>query len=168
MSTTISTCIVCETQGAKVLRVGDSVRFECRRCGSFVLSGTAEQTLETRLSEKPLRRSLLRRSLMSHTLRRMQQADDKRLRVITDNDLPTFWRDERLPTPQKQADNLILWIGDNQETVFQPASIDRSRIAAWIGLPISARDDFDGWVWLHGEFRKAIPLRGPNSRGRYP
>jgi hypothetical protein len=75
----MSTCIVCETEGAKVLRVGaDSVRFECRRCGSFVLSGTAEQTLETRLSEKPLRRSLLRRSLMSHTLRRMQQADDKR------------------------------------------------------------------------------------------
>src|SRR5262249_43029005 len=137
-------CIVCETEGAKVLRVGvEAVRFDCRRCGSFVLSGTAESTLEPKLHEKPLRRSL-----MSHTLRRMQQADDKHLRVITDNDLPTFWRSERLPPPQQQADNLILWIGDNQETSFATTSIDRSAIAAWIGLPITP-DDVRAWAWLN-------------------
>jgi hypothetical protein len=101
-------CIVCETEGAQ--RTAFS-RFDCPRCGSFVLSGTAEATIETQLNEKPLRRSL-----MSHTLRRMPQADTGRRRVISDNELPTFWRDDRLPTPQQQADNLILWIGDNQET----------------------------------------------------
>jgi hypothetical protein len=138
------------------------VRFDCRRCGSFVLSGTAEQTLETRLSEKPLRRSL-----MSHTLRRMQQVGDKRLRVITDGDLPTFWRNERLPTPQKLADNLILWIGDNQETPFRSASIDRSAIAAWIGLPISLPNDTDGWVWLHNQLDvKSLYQHGEVRQGR--
>jgi nucleoside 2-deoxyribosyltransferase len=81
----------------------------------------------------------------------MQQPDDKHLRVITDNDLPTFWRDERLPTPRHQANNLILWIGRNQETHFKPASIDRSALAAWIGLPISLPNDSTGWVWLHSQ-----------------
>jgi hypothetical protein len=83
----------------------------------------------------------------------MQQPDDRRLRVITDNELSTFWRSERLPTPQQQADNLILWIGDNQETNFTPARIDRSAIAAWIGLPISVPNDSTGWVWLHSQLQ---------------
>ena len=126
-------CLVCVTEDVKrEARRGDFARFDCRRCGSFVLSGTAEPTLETKLNEIPLRRSLI-----SHTLRRMQQADDKHLRVIPRYDLPTFWRNETLPTPQQQADNLILWIGDNQQTSFATTRIDRSAIAAWIGLPIS-------------------------------
>jgi hypothetical protein len=141
-------CIVCETEDAKLLgRLNDCARFDCRRCGLFVLGGSADVTLETRLNEKPPLR-LLRRSLMSHTLRRMQQPGNKPLRVITDEELPTFWRSERLPTPQQQADNLILWIGDNQETSFATASMDRSAIAAWIGLHITP-DDVLGWKWLN-------------------
>ena len=146
----MSTCIVCETEGAEALGVGDaggSVRFDCRRCGSFVLSGTAASTLEPKLYDKPLRRSL-----MSHTLRRMQRPGDKHLRVIADDELPTFWRNERLPTPQQQADSLILWIGDNQEAAFTFASIDRSAIAAWIGLSITA-DDVVEWKWLNTQLK---------------
>ena len=84
----------------------------------------------------------------------MQQPDDRHLRVITGGELPTFWRSERLPTPQQQANNLILWIGDNQETAFTPARIDRSAIAAWIGLPISLPNDSSGWVWLHSQLQE--------------
>jgi hypothetical protein len=139
-------CIVCETEGAQ--RTAFS-RFDCPRCGSFVLSGTAEATIETQLNEKPLRRSL-----MSHTLRRMPQADTGRRRVISDNELPTFWRDDRLPTPQQQADNLILWIGDNQETPLRSTSIYRSALAAWIGLPISLPNDSTGWAWLNSQLKE--------------
>src|SRR5262245_44190105 len=142
-------CIVCETEGAELRLINGCPRFDCRRCGSFVLSPTAEATIETKFNEKPLRRSL-----MSHTLRRMQQADDKHLRIITDNDLPTFWRDERLPTPQQQADSLILWIGDNQETPLRSSFIDRSALAAWIGLQISLPHDSAGWAWLNTELQK--------------
>jgi hypothetical protein len=77
----------------------------------------------------------------------MQLPDNKHLRQITDAEL-------RLPTPQQQADSLILWIGDNQETHFNPASIDRSAIAAWIGLPISLPNDSNGWVWLHSQLKE--------------
>jgi hypothetical protein len=138
-------CIVCQTQDAE-RELGQDARFDCRRCGAFVLTGTAEATLPTKLEDRPLRRSL-----MSHTLRRMQQPDDQHLRQIREDDLPTFWRNERLPTPQQQADNLILWIGDNQEASFSFAITGRQAIAAWIGLPISPPDDFEGWEWLHSE-----------------
>jgi hypothetical protein len=145
-------CIVCKTEGAErneLGTIGDSARFDCRRCGSFVLSGSAEGTIEARLIEKPLRRSL-----MSHTLRGMQQPGEKHLRVITDKDLPTFWRDERLPTPQQQADNLILWVGANQETSSKGASVDRSELAARIGLPISLPNDSAEWAWLNTQLKE--------------
>jgi hypothetical protein len=70
------------------------------------------------------------------------------LRKIASNELPDFWRNERLPTPQQQANNLILWIGDNQDTIFGRAEIHRSALAAWIGLPIS-NDDLPAWNWLN-------------------
>ena len=150
-------CIVCLTEDAQRPRpICPSFR-----CGSFALSGTAERTLETRLSEKPLRRSLI-----SHTLRRMQQANDKHLRIMTDDDLPTFWRNERLPTPQQQADSLILWIGDNQETSFATTHIDRSAIAAWIGLSISLPDDFAGWVWLNSQLESKHFYEAKIEQGR--
>jgi hypothetical protein len=95
------------------------------------------------------------------------QRPGTQLGPITDADLPTFWRNERLPTPQKLADNLILWIGDNQETPFRSASIDRSVIAAWIGLPISLPNDTDGWVWLHNQLDvKSLYQHGEVRQGR--
>jgi hypothetical protein len=74
-----------------------------------VLTGSAEAALERLLTEMPLRRSL-----MSHTFRSMQRSDQKHLGPITTEELPGYWKDERLPTPLEQADALILWIGDHQ------------------------------------------------------
>jgi hypothetical protein len=101
-------CIVCNTPNTRKQQGVDFARFDCPRCGLFALSGTAEATLEQRLAEEPLRRSL-----MSHTLRRMQRPDQKHFHIIRDDELPTFWSEGRLPSPLEQADNLILWIGDN-------------------------------------------------------
>jgi hypothetical protein len=43
-------CIVCDARNAKRQPgAGDFARFDCPRCGSFVLSGTAEAVLERRL-----------------------------------------------------------------------------------------------------------------------
>ena len=138
-------CIVCEIQGANSSepKVGDWTRFNCPRCGEFVLNQSAESVLEGLLAGNQIRRSL-----MSHALRKMH---GKSLRKIAASELPDFWRNERLPTPRQQANDLILWIGDNQETHFKSASTDRSAIAAWIGLPISLPNDSTGWVWLHSQ-----------------
>jgi hypothetical protein len=91
---------------------------------------------------------------MSHAIRRMQRGGDRVLKPIDSYELATFWRNESLPTPQQQVDSLILWIGDNQETAFSVASIERPAIAAWIGLAISRPDDATGWVWLNDELKE--------------
>jgi nucleoside 2-deoxyribosyltransferase len=154
-------CIVCENQGANSseLKVGDFTRFDCPRCGIFELTHSAESALEGLLVDNQIRRSL-----MSHALRKMH---GKPLRKIAASELPDFWHNERLPTPQQQADNLILWIGDNQETPFRAASIDRSALAAWIGLPISLPHDTDGWIWLHNQLEvKQLYQVGEVRQGR--
>jgi hypothetical protein len=100
-------------------------------------------------------------------IRRMQRPDNRLPERIDSYNLPTFWR-EKLPTPQQQADSLILWIGDNQETAFKDASIERTAIAAWIGLPISLPDDSTGWVWLNGELKgQQLYETKPVREGRY-
>jgi hypothetical protein len=113
------------------------------------MTGSAEAELPRKLNERPLRRSL-----MSHAIRRMQRGGDRVLKPIDSYELATFWRNESLPTPQQQVDSLILWIGDNQETAFSVASIERPAIAAWIGLAISRPDDATGWVWLNDELKE--------------
>jgi hypothetical protein len=112
-----------------------------------VLTGSAEATLERLLTEVSLRRSL-----MSHTLRRMQRPDQKHLHQITSDELPSYWKDERLPTPLEQADNLILWIGDNQEAPGTWVDGTQSAIAAMIGIGVSADgNDSGGFAWLNSQ-----------------
>lgn len=140
-------CIVCNTPNAKQQQgAGDFTRWDCGRCGSFALSGSAERDLETELARVPLRRSL-----MSHAIRRMQRDNDSHLRVIRSEELPSFWREERLPSPQRQADNLILWIGDHQTTALETVSGTTSQIAATIGLAITPDGDSRAVGWLNDQ-----------------
>jgi hypothetical protein len=153
-------CVVCNTLNAERLPgFGDFAKFDCPRCGSFVLSRTAEIVLEELLAEVPLRRSL-----MSHTLRRMQRPGETHLRTINSEDLPTFWRDGRLPTPQQQVDNLILWIGDNQKTPFEDAEATGSLISGIIGAATSESND--GWSWLHSQLESENLYRLRDVRGK--
>jgi hypothetical protein len=98
------------------------------------------------LSEVPTRRSL-----MSHTLRRMQQSWNFRLHIITPDELPSFWAEGCLPTPSQQADALIIWAGDHQPTPSDFVEIPRSALAATIGLHISDHDDSGGFSWLNSQ-----------------
>jgi hypothetical protein len=87
---------------------------------------------------------------MSHALRRMQQPG-VRSRQITSDELPSFWLQDRLPTPRQQVDALILWVGDHQPTTFELVEIHRSALAATVGLPISDHDDASGFAWLNSQ-----------------
>jgi hypothetical protein len=153
-------CIVCKTPNT-VRQPGDGfARYDCLRCGLFDLSGNAEQILEPSLIEVPRRRSL-----MSHTLRRMQLPNDQHLRIIKTGDLPTFWRDERLPTPLQQADNLILWVGDTLETPAQSVLITTAAVAATIGIAISNDGDSSSSAWLNSQLLPKGLYRTEVGRG---
>jgi hypothetical protein len=138
-------CIVCNARNATKRLGADFARLDCPRCGSFALSGTAEALLEQRLAEVELRRSL-----MSHTLRRMQRPDQNRFHIIRDDELATFWSERRLPSPPEQADNLILWMGDNQPTQSTWVDFTQSEIAAMIGMAVATDgNDSGGFSWLN-------------------
>src|SRR5262245_56896950 len=106
-------CIVCNDRNCKQADSGELVRYDCPRCGIFLLADSAKAELPGKFAQDPMRRSL-----MSHALRRMQRRDEAPPKILS-YDLPSFWQG-RSPTPQQQADNLLLWIGDNQPTQFQP------------------------------------------------
>src|SRR4249919_1428648 len=103
-------CIVCETPDAQQRRENGHIRFDCPRCGIFLLTDSAEKELPNKLTP-------IRRSLVSHALRRMQRAGESPPK-FSSYGLESLWREDRLPTPQQQANNLILWIGGNQPTQF--------------------------------------------------
>jgi hypothetical protein len=85
----------------------------------------------------------------------MQRPDNSHLHIITKNELPTFWREERLPTPLEQADNLILWMGDNQIKPDAWAETTIPAIAAMIGIAVSpGGNDSGAFGWLHSQLEK--------------
>jgi len=157
----VPNCIVCNTPNVRSQPGADIVRFDCDRCGSFVLGGTAEAVLPRQLDEVPLRRSL-----MSHTLRRMQQPSGAHLRVIGTSDLASFWREDRLPTPQQQVDALISWAGDSQPATFEFAEISVPALAALIGLQIAPRGDGGGLGWLFDQLKRRDLFRNEDRGGR--
>ena len=79
-------CIVCNTPNVKLQHGSDLTRYDCERCGTCVLSETAVAVLSPRLEEMPLRRSL-----MSHTLRRMQRPGETHHHIISSDEPPSFW-----------------------------------------------------------------------------
>jgi hypothetical protein len=92
------------------------------------------------------REGLVRKSLMSHALRRMQLSSNQRIRIIKLAELPSFWRYEKLPSPMEQSDRLILWVGDNQESSSTWVESTVRIIAATIGIAISPNSDGPGFA----------------------
>jgi hypothetical protein len=100
---------------------------------------------------------------MSHALRRMQRPGVKHLKTIASYDLPSFWTDHRLPTPQQQADTLILWVG-NRTNSGSPLRAYPEEIAAIVGAAISTRNA--GLNWLVKELANKDLLRAsPPAQG---
>ena len=124
-------CLVCKTPNCLEEAVGGDWRYNCARCGRFSLTGSAVASLEGYFREVPLRAVI-----MSHTLRRAQ-GEEASPRAISTDELPSYWSSGRLPTPQEQADSLIMWIGENQHTPAIPVRSSELALDAWIGARLS-------------------------------
>jgi hypothetical protein len=85
----------------------------------------------------------------------MQRHDNSHLHIISSDELSTFWREGRLPTPLELVDNLILWIGDNQTTPLTWVYGTHSSIAATLGMAIPDDGmDIRNWNWLSGKLER--------------
>jgi hypothetical protein len=136
-------CPVCSTSPTKVDQWGEYIRVQCERCGKFAVTDWVNDALAALFQEVPARASL-----MSHTIRCMQ-CEGSRVIVIHREELPTYFSRKRLPTPQEQADDLILWIGDNQPDNATGAIIKELALDAWIGAPLpKVPGNAPGLRWL--------------------
>jgi hypothetical protein len=136
-------CPVCEETGCSKTSLASKSnpfpsgqRYDCRRCGIFILPDKYGQLKE--LSPR-------QRALLSHTLRRMQR-DNALQPEVSDSMLPKA--EDRLPSPAEQADSLILWIGDYQPFPAEPVRISLPAISAWIGVAITLHKPDCGYEWL--------------------
>ncbi|MVT69956.1 hypothetical protein GPL21_33255 [Bradyrhizobium pachyrhizi] len=149
-------CPVCETPDATGVNDGaaDVFRVVCLRCGEFALAGTAHAILITQFSK-----GKHRRALMSHALCRMGASSGSGRLVIASNMLDSFWPTERLPTPQKQANDLLLYLGDNQSSPESSSRTKSHYLGAWIGTTVHAHHPHDGLLWILGHLRDTNLLK---------
>ena len=69
---------------------------------------------------------------MSHHVRRMHRAK-RQPPLITEHALASFWSEDRLPTPQQQADDFLLLVGDSQLAPEAAIRMSLYYVGAWVG-----------------------------------
>jgi len=82
----------------------NNARYECANCGTFVITALAANEMDAILKKNQIARTIL-----SHTLRKMQANGTP---LLTENLFKKII-ERPLPTAPEQCDNLILWFGNN-------------------------------------------------------
>jgi len=136
------TCPVCSTSPTEIGELGPLVQVKCSRCGKYALAHSVFDDLPEWFRLDPTRRAL-----MSHTIRRMQRKDQ--LIQIHPTTIESYWKRGHLPTPKERADDLLLWIGDNQPAPSLFADENELALDAWIGAELPEIPGVgQGFRWL--------------------
>jgi hypothetical protein len=109
---------------------GDTVPYDCIKCGKFVLSGTLDATLPRVLSTDQDAEAKL-----SHALRRAQERAEP---VKLTTDIAEAILKNPLPRPREQADLLIRWLANNVPGPGETLSIEYGRHGSIIGSKSAA------------------------------
>jgi hypothetical protein len=86
--------------------------------------------------------------------------------LIRDDDFENFWIEETLPRPQQQADDLILWVGDNQVAPDAPIHVALPFLGAWVGTSLlEGKDPNAGIRWLFDHLNREHLSSGAGAAG---
>jgi hypothetical protein len=95
----------------------------------------------------------INKSVLSHRLRRRFAARAAPV-VLSDYDLKLYVGDTKLPNPQEQADNLILWLGSTQRACGQWVQATLLQIAATVGSAIGPEGTHEpDLAWLMNQLK---------------
>jgi len=142
----------------------DFCGFECPRCGRWAIksdSSGLELTIARKIENHE--RSLHLRSRLSHILQRQQaNVRDYRWAEFSPSDLDSWRLEEPLPSPVEQLDELVIWIGQHQQSSAESARAKLPGLSAWIGASITkpASDSGVGWLLDQDEATEFIERRG--------
>ena len=132
-------CPVCNSRLSGQQSLGWGTGLNCQRCGLIATFGPdviAERELNIRLGPMSNATARHRRSRLSHILRRQQR--EGIYAGIPPDELDIWGLENSLPSAIAQADSLILFVGDRQESPGQRAEVPIDEVAAWIGDAITA------------------------------
>lgn len=149
-----TTCIVCDTPciGEPNGIIGPSMN--CPRCGRLWMENDTWRDLRhfyRRASREEIAKFKV---LASHVIRRSQPlGENQSLQAITKSTIDEIHR-RRLPTPDEQANFLLLWIGDNLPSPEAQRSETELSLSAHIGAGL----DGGGLVFIVNELQLARNL----------
>lgn len=103
-------CPICSAQCSSRVTSDDAFLIQCIRCGDFRISGTAHALVSQWLAGKHPDRKVAGRWAASHAIRRMQ-GQGNQAPVLDSDKLRLIWT-QPLPNPQRQAELLIMLLGD--------------------------------------------------------
>jgi hypothetical protein len=104
-------CPICKTLTAKVKSVDSleqEILIDCQTCGAFSLTDLAFSAVKQKIQKKNIFSAVL-----GYYIRRMQTQNTAPPK-ITEKLIEEFFN-RKLPSTADQADNLILWVGDQTE-----------------------------------------------------
>lgn len=125
-------CPICKTHGTHYQRLASEDRdhFHCPRCGVFQLLGTAARFDEVLKTNRD-------RMLFSHIIRQSQRQGEKQPSFGAEQ-VTELLRTRSLPTLEEQIDNLVLFIGDHQESPSTAVATRGEEVEAIIGASRNA------------------------------
>jgi hypothetical protein len=100
-------CIICGMQAQAAERVNDTYNFDCPRCGTFAITGTAHTILLTRMTSASI-------AVFSFVVRQMQMNQARP--TLDSSTVDWLWKNGKLPNAREQSNNLILWLGRTLKT----------------------------------------------------
>jgi hypothetical protein len=109
-----------------------------------------------------------RRALLSHTIRRMKGLEVSSPPLIVSDKLDTYWPTDRLPTPSKQADELILLAGDRQFSPDNSIGMAAYFLDGWVGASLlTPLQPHAGLLWVLNNLRTAglLDYSTPGANG---
>ncbi len=114
-------CPICkyalEPPGTPVGAGSGRIGYPCLNCGKFSLSREALLDYLPLLNENPDKAAIL-----SHAIRKRHKKDE--WVIINSDTIEQILKSTKLPTPVEQADNLIIWLGDNLKTPGKNIEVD--------------------------------------------
>lgn len=119
----MANCPVCESVLVKAEQQGERFFYECPRCGPYSLSIEANSDLNWIKTKHPQSRAIL-----SHALHKMSAGEQWAL--ATSALLLDIVQAGRLPGPHEMLDNLILWLGEKQNSPSEEVEITAGTEAA--------------------------------------
>lgn len=120
----VNLCPVCSSLLQNKSHTENWDAYDCKKCGSYKLLGLAETVIENIGND-------LKRAVFSHALRKMQR--DARSVEIDTELAERIVANGALPSAPEQADNLVLWFGENAKAPGETMEIATATHQAVIG-----------------------------------